>query len=85
MGRSQGIKMKQDISRTIVEKVQRTLDITREAWLKKVPYGPSKVYMTPKEARLMWQGMDESTKQSLMQSMGPDNWTKLMAELYGGK
>ncbi len=46
--------------------------------------GPQKAKLTPREIRLQLQDMDPATKTKMMQGAGPEEWSRLMEELYNG-
>lgn len=72
-----------DILRLVVEQTAGVLGRLREQMGKTVPYGPTKMRQTPKEARLELQRMDPYAKAERIAEVGPDEWARMMEKLYG--
>ena len=49
-----------------------------------VHLGPDTSQLTPKDIRLQLQDMDPATKAKMIRGAGPEEWSRLMEELYGG-
>lgn len=77
--------MQKDVSRLAVERATKMIGLVRESIKKKMPFGPGKVQLEPKEARLLIQKMSPQAKERLVSSMGSDAWDTLMRRLYGGR
>lgn len=76
--------MKKDVTGLAVERAAKTLGKIRQLFNERVPYGPTKAQMTPKEARRLIQGLSPEAKSRMMEQMGPDKWVELMTRLYNG-
>ena len=74
--------MEKDVTGLAVDRASQVLARVRKAFNVRVPYGPSRAKMTPKEARTLIQNMSPEAKSRMMSSMGTEQWAKLMAELY---
>ena len=77
--------MQKDVSRLAVERAIKVIGLVRESIKARMPFGPGKVQLDPKEARLLIQKMSPSAKESLVAAMGSDKWDELMGRLYGGR
>lgn len=77
--------MDKDVTGLAVERAARTLGRVKELFNKRVPYGPTRVRMSPVEARRMIQGLSPDAKSRMIMNMGLDKWTELMTELYNGR
>ena len=74
-----------DILRLVVEQTAELLGRLRTDMAKRIPYGPSMVRQTPREARLELQKMDPQQKLDMIKQTGPAEWDKMMEELYNGR
>lgn len=72
-----------DMSRQTVERAAKTIGMLRHYFQTKVPYGPAREYLTPREARLKLQNIDPKVKEQTRQRMGPEAWESYMRYLYG--
>ena len=48
----------------------------------RVPYGPTRAYLSSKEARLLAQELDPAVKADFIKRVGEDEWARMMKELY---
>lgn len=75
--------MEKDISRRAVEQTLDVVSRVRALVKKRMPYGPSRVGMTPRETRRLLQRLDPEAKQAMAERMGVEEWNKMMEKLYG--
>ena len=64
------------------ERSVKKMAIMRKRMGDRIPYGPTRQYLTKPEVRKQLQNMDPVQKQTLMQQTGEEQWAKLMGELY---
>ena len=72
-----------DVTRLAVERTSEVIVRLREHMKLRVPTGPSRPILTPKQTRMQLQRMDPLTKTTMIEKMGPDAWNVLMEKLYG--
>ena len=65
-------------------RVQKRVDKLRQRMTTKIPYGPDGGAMSPQELRLKIQDMDPAVKMRMMQTVGIDEWGRMMEDLYAG-
>ena len=75
--------MKQDITGQVVDRLRGRMTHLRSRMSERIPLGPQKAQLTPREIRLQLQDMDPATKTKLIQGAGPEEWSRLMEDLYG--
>ena len=75
--------MEKDVSGLAVERAFQVIQRVKQNFAQRVPYGPTKAKMTPREARRFIQNMEPGLKESFKQRMGPEEWDTLMGRLYG--
>lgn len=71
-----------DVTGKVAQRSLKVISRLREQMRDKVPYGPLRSYMTAKETRMALQDMDPVAKQQLMQRVGPEEWSRMMEDLY---
>lgn len=71
-----------DMSRLIVERTATTIGRLRSHMSTQIPYGPKKMKLTPKEARLQLQALPPEQKRQ-RQLQDPEAWDNYMRFLYG--
>ena len=74
----------QDITGVVTTRLRNRLGHLRERMAAQIHLGPDAAQLTPKEIRLQLQDMDPATKSKLIRGAGPEEWSRLMEELYGG-
>ena len=78
--------MERDITGRVTERTRLTLSKFNKHWTKKVmPYGPTGIGLTDREARMRLQNVDPMVKEKFIQQVGDDEWRSMMQEMYGGK
>lgn len=75
--------MKKDVTGLAVERAAQTVKRVRELFQMRVPYGPTRVKMTPKEARRFWEKMSPEARLRYAQTMGIDEFMEMIGRLYG--
>ena len=75
---------KRDITGEAVTRLRARLGRVQERMSDKITLGPNKQQLTPREIRLELQKMDPATKTRIIQGAGPEEWTRLMENLYNG-
>jgi protein tyrosine/serine phosphatase len=79
MARTRG----QDITGVVTTRLRKRLGLLRERIADQIPLGPDATRLTPREIRLQLQDMDPATKSKMIRGAGPEEWSRLMEELYG--
>ena len=74
----------QDITGVVTTRLRKRLGLLRERIADQIPLGPDATRLTPREIRLQLQDMDPATKSKMIRGAGPEEWSRLMEELYGG-
>jgi hypothetical protein len=74
----------QDVTGRVVMRVQKRVDKLRQRITTKIPYGPDGGAMAPQELRLKIQNMDPAVKMRMMQTVGIEEWSRIMEDLYSG-
>lgn len=75
--------VRKDSSRIAVERAVTVIGKVRAIVKNRMPYGPDKVSMSPREARQFISKMDGEARLALSEKMGPEAWDDLMDRLYG--
>ena len=74
-----------DVSGVAVELAQAKVARLRSFMKERMPYGPSKVKLSPEEFRRLWDKMLPETRLQMAQSMGYDEFLKQMTGIYHAK
>jgi|TARA_R110002020_G_scaffold297541_1_gene513307 hypothetical protein len=76
--------MKKDNSRITVEKTLSQIRNTKKLMSQRYEFGPDKVHMSNREARIMIQNMDQDSRDRMFSTMGTESWNLMMEKLYNG-
>jgi hypothetical protein len=74
---------KHDVTGYITQRSLAVIQSLRERMQEKIPYGPLREHLTDKETRIAIQDLDPEVKRGLMQKVGPEEWHRMMEDLYG--
>jgi len=72
-----------DITGRVNQRVHDRVSRLRKRMAVKVPLGPTREKLTVQELRVKIQNMDPVTKQRMMQTVGPEQWSAILDRLYG--
>lgn len=75
--------MDKDITGVAVERAAKVLSRVKTLFNIRVPYGPARAKMTPKEARKFWENLSPDARLRFAQSMGLNEYMDMIGRLYG--
>ena len=76
--------MKKDATRITVEKTLANIKRVKTRMSKLYEFGPNKVKLDRREARLLVQNMGEDERNNLFGTLGKDKWDSMMRDMYNG-